>query len=170
VGRVFSAIVQGLNSVGTIWIFALMVLINADVLSRYLLNAPIQGVAEIVELSIVAIVFLQIGDATRAGRLTRSDSLYSRVLANWPAVGHTAGAAFDLCGAAFFMAILLGAGPRLVEAYERGFFAGNEGLFVVPVWPIRLIIVIGCVVTALQFLVLARRHLDQLLSSRARSA
>lgn len=169
-GRVFSAAVQGLNSVGTLWIFALMVLINLDVLSRYLFNAPIQGVTEIVELSIVAIVFLQVGDATRAGRLTRSDGLYTRVMANWPSFGHAAGAVFDLCGAAFFVCILLGAGPRLVEAYRGAFFAGNEGLFVVPVWPIRLIIVIGCVVTALQFLVLARRHLDQLLSTRARSA
>jgi len=53
---------------------------------------------------------------------------------------------------------LLGAIPRLIEAYERGYFAGNEGLFVVPVWPIRLILVAGCLVVALQFVVLAWRH------------
>ena len=74
-------------------------------------------------------------------------------------LGHILGVLFDTVGAVFFGFILLGAIPRLVEAYERDYFAGNEGLFVVPVWPIRLILVIGCVVVALQFLVLAWRNL-----------
>jgi len=167
IARAFSALVAGLNGVGTAWIFALMALINVDVLARYLFNAPIQGVAEIVELSIVGIVFLQISDAVRAGRLTRSDGLYSRILAGRPAVGHLMGAVFDAAGAVFFVFILLGAVPRLIEAYERGYFAGNEGLFVVPVWPIRLILVIGCVVVALQFLVLGWRHVRALAGGRA---
>ena len=68
------------------------------------------------------------------------------------------GVAFDLAGAIFFILILQGAVPRLIEAYERGYFAGNEGLFVVPVWPIRLILVIGCIVVALQFALLAWRN------------
>ena len=162
IARGFSALVAGLNSVGTAWIFALMVLINADVLSRYLFNFPIQGVAEIVELSIVGIVFLQISDTVRAGRLTRSDGLFSKVMQHRPKVGHALGIIFDLAGIGFFVAILLGAVPRLIEAYERDYFAGNEGLFVVPVWPIRLILVIGCVVVSVQFLVLAWRHLKAL--------
>lgn len=157
--RSFFALVAGLNSVGTMWIFALMVLINVDVLSRYLLNAPIQGVSEVVALSIVGIVFLQISDTVRAGRLTRSDGLYLQILKRQPMLGHILGVLFDTVGAVFFGFILLGAIPRLVEAYERDYFAGNEGLFVVPVWPIRLILVIGCVVVALQFLVLAWRNL-----------
>ena len=156
--RYFSTLVAGMNSVGTGWIFALMVLVNADVLSRFIFNFPIQGVAEVVELSIVGIVFLQISDAVRAGRLTRSDGLYKRILERRPKLGHFLGAVFDLSGAFFFEAILFGAIPRLIEAYERGYFAGNEGLFVVPVWPIRLILVAGCLVVALQFFVLAWRH------------
>lgn len=166
--RSFSALVAGLNSIGTVWIFALMVLINVDVLSRYLFNAPIQGVAEIVELSIVGIVFLQISDAVRSGRLTRSDGLFRQILARRPVVGHTMGAFFDIGGTMFFVAILLGAIPRLIEAYERGYFAGNEGLFVVPVWPIRLILVIGCIVVAVQFLVLAWRNIEAVRNLTAR--
>ena len=65
---------------------------------------------------------------------------------------------FDLAGSVFFVCILQGAVPRLIEAYERGYFAGNEGLFVVPVWPIRLILVIGCIVVAIQFALLAWRN------------
>ena len=139
-----------------------MVLINVDVLARYLFNAPIQGVAEIVELSIVGIVFLQISDAVRAGRLTRSDGMYRQILARRPKLGYWLGVVFDVAGALFFVTILLGALPRLVEAYERDYFAGNVGLFTVPVWPIRLILVIGCIVVAIQFLVLAWRNLQAL--------
>ncbi len=157
-GRAFAALIAGLNSVGTVWIFALMVLINVDVFSRFLFNAPIQGVTELVELSIVGIVFLQISDAVKSGRLTRSDGLYTRLLAAKPNLGHWAGAVFDLLGAVFFLAVLLGAVPRLVEAWERGYFAGNEGLFVVPVWPIRLILVIGCIAVAMQFVAMAWGH------------
>ncbi len=158
----FSGLVAGLNSVGTAWIFALMVLINIDVLARYLFNAPIQGVAEIVELSIVGIVFLQISDAVRAGRLIRSDGVYRQILNRRPKLGYSLGVTFDIAGAIFFVTILIGAIPRLIEAYERGYFAGNVGLFTVPVWPIRLILVVGCVVVAIQFLVLAWRNLKAL--------
>ena len=158
--RAFSGLVAGLNSVGTTWIFVLMLVINVDVLSRFLFNAPIQGVAEIVELSIVGIVFLQISDAVRAGRLTRSDGLYLQILKRRPLIGRVLGVVFDLAGSAFFIFILLGAVPRLIEAWERGYFAGNEGLFVVPVWPIRLILVIGCIVVAVQFALLAWRNVQ----------
>jgi hypothetical protein len=90
------------NSIETVWIFALMVLINIDVLSRDLFNSPILGVAEIVELSIVGIVFLQISDAVRLGRLTRSDGLYPRILFRQPRIGHVLGAFFDLAGSTSF--------------------------------------------------------------------
>ncbi len=43
-----------------------MCLICADVAGRYFFNAPIFGVTEIVEISIVAIVFAQLADTTRA--------------------------------------------------------------------------------------------------------
>ncbi|MEE8093105.1 MAG: hypothetical protein V3T47_02600, partial [Gammaproteobacteria bacterium] len=76
-----------------------------------------------------------------------------------PKLGYSLGVMFDVAGAIFFITILIGAIPRLIEAYERGYFAGNVGLFTVPVWPIRLILVVGCVVVAIQFLVLAWRNL-----------
>jgi TRAP-type mannitol/chloroaromatic compound transport system permease small subunit len=156
--RVFSALVAGLNGVGTIWIFVLMLIVNVDILARFLFNSPIQGVTEIVELSIVGIVFLQVGDAVRHGRLTRSDGLYRRYCIRHPVAGHIGGALFDLLGAAFFFILLLGSTPRMIEAYQQGYFAGNEGLFVVPVWPIRLLVVVGCSVVTIQFLVLSCRH------------
>lgn len=156
--RSFETVVVGLNGIGTVWIFVLMLIVNTDVVSRFVFNAPIQGVTEIVRLSIVGIVFLQIGDCVRRGRLTRSDGLYQRFCARHPTAGHAAGLVFDLFGAVFFFILLLGSFPRLIEAWQRDYFLGNEGLFTVPVWPIRLILVVGCAVVGIQFLILASRH------------
>lgn len=159
VSRAFSRFVAGLNSVGGILIFALVVIINLDILSRFLFNAPIDGVTELVELSIVAIVFLQLSDAVRNGRLTRSDGLYSKIKDKNPRVGHMFGVFFDLAGAAFFLTLVAGSVPRFIDAWERGYYAGNKGIVVIPVWPVRLIIVIGAVTVVFVFLGLVRRHL-----------
>ena len=80
-------IVNGLNGLGSIWIFVLMVLINVDATGRTLFARPVEGVIELVEMSIVVIVFLQLGDATRRGRLTRSDGLFNQILARRPTIG-----------------------------------------------------------------------------------
>ena len=166
--RAFAGILSGLNSLGTAWILGLMILINLDVLARYLFSAPINGVTEFVELSIVGIVFLQLGDAVKAGRLIRSDGLYSRLLTRRPKLGHALGLAFELAGALFVGLILYGGVPLLIEAYQRGYFAGNQGLFVFPLWPVRLILVVGCFVVAVQFLIFAWQHVAAL-SSRKES-
>ena len=166
--NILARLVEALNSLGTVLIFSLMVMINVDVFARYLFNAPFDGVKELVELSIVAIVFLQLGDAVRSGRLTRSDGLFLRLMKQKPSLGHLLGAFHDLCGALFFAAILTGSVPRLFEAWERGYYAGNEGLFVMPLWPVRLILVVGCVTVILVFLSAMGRHLSQINSANRR--
>ena len=143
--NVFERWVFGLNGIGTLWIFLIMLLINADVLLRFLFNSPIDGVTEIVEVSIAGIVFLQLADAIRAGRLTRSDGLFNQIRAKRPKLGQMMSIFFDICGAVFFIAILFGAVPTFIEAYERNFFAGSEGIFTIPIWPIRLILCISCI-------------------------
>ena len=50
---------------GTIWIFVIMILINLDVFSRFLFNAPVKGVPLAVTMLIVPIIFLQMSDALR---------------------------------------------------------------------------------------------------------
>ncbi len=162
IGRLFSRFVAGLNSVGGILIFGLVVIINLDIICRFLFNAPIDGVTELVELSIVAIVFLQLGDAVRNGRLTRSDGLYDKIKQKSPRVGHILGAFFDLAGAVFFVTLVAGSVPRFIDAWERGYYAGNKGIVVIPIWPVRLIIVIGAVTVIFVFLGLVRKHLAAL--------
>ncbi len=152
-------VLSSLNALGSLWIFCLMALINADAFGRTLFAAPINGVNEMIELSLVGIVFLQLGDATRRGRLTRSDGFFKFMLRRRPAIGRMMGAAFDLLGAFFMGLILWGSTPLLIEAWEGDFYVGNPGVFTAPVWPVKLVIVIGCSLTLLLFLVFARRYL-----------
>lgn len=159
---IFTAWVKGLNSIGTLWIFGLMLLVNVDVLLRSIVNAPLDGVPEMVELSIAAIVFLQLSDAARVGRLTRSDGLYRKLSTTRPSLGHALGFAFDIAGAAFFIAILFGAVPMLIEAFQHDHYAGSEGIITIPVWPIRLILCVSCITVTVVFFGLARAHLKAL--------
>ena len=152
-------VLASLNALGSVWIFILMALINADAFGRTLFAAPIDGVNEMIELSLVGIVFLQLGDATRHGRLTRSDGFFQFMLRRRPAIGRAMGATFDLLGAFFMGLILWGSTPLLIEAWEGDFYVGNPGVFTAPMWPVKLVVVIGCLVTLLLFLVFARRYL-----------
>ena len=58
--RALDAVTQGMNVCGTALILGLMLLIGADVAGRNLMGRPVPGVPEMVALSIVAIVFLQV--------------------------------------------------------------------------------------------------------------
>jgi TRAP-type C4-dicarboxylate transport system permease small subunit len=167
--RAFEIWVVTLNSIGTAWIFLLMLIINADVLARYLFNAPIDGVPEMVALSIVGIVFLQLSDAVRAGRLTRSDGFFNRVIARRPRLGLVLNTFYDLCGMAFFVAILFGAVPIFIEAYQGDYYAGTEGILTVPIWPIKLVLVISCITVVAVFVSLIWRHVSALTKSGSES-
>ena len=52
----FQRVGRVLNALGTVWIIALMLLINTAVVGRNLFKAPVRGVTELVALSIVGIV------------------------------------------------------------------------------------------------------------------
>jgi TRAP-type C4-dicarboxylate transport system permease small subunit len=137
-----------------------MAMIDADAFGRTFLSRPIHGINELVELSLIGIVFLQLGDTARRGRLTRSDGFFKFVLRRTPRIGRLMGAVFDLLGATFMAIILFGAVPDLIEAWEKDFFVGEIGLFTAPEWPIKAVIVVGCLITLLQFLVFGWRYLS----------
>ena len=153
---------SSLNALGSLWIFFIMVLVNADVFGRNLFLAPIDGVNEIIELSLVGIVFLQLGDATRRGRLTRSDGLLNLIRKRKPQVARFMGLIFDTLGAFFMGLILWGSLPIFIESWQGDYYEGQEGVFTVPVWPVSLVVVIGSVLTAVLFLKLAWDHFRSL--------
>ena len=95
----FGTITGALNAIGTVWIFVLMALISTDVIGRGAFNAPLSGVPEMVQFSIVGIVFLQLAHTLRNGALTRSDVILRGLLVNFPAVGHALQMLFHAAGA-----------------------------------------------------------------------
>ena len=144
-----------MNSIGTIWVFVLLVIINLDIGGRVLLNTPIRGVPEIVSLSIVALVFLQIAHTLRVGRLTRSEVLIGWLLNNRPRLGRLIQGLHHLAGAGLVAVLFHASLPIFIKAWRINEYVGAEGDFKVPVWPVKLIILIGCVAVGLQFLFLA---------------
>lgn len=145
-------LLAAMNAIGSIWILVLLIIINTDSFGRTLFNAPFTGVAELVELSLIAIVFLQLGDTIRLNRLTRSDGLLTILAARRPVVERAMRICFDLAGAALMTLILIGAWSTMIHAIERGEYFGNQGLFVVPEWPVRVIVVIGTTACLAKFL------------------
>jgi len=165
----FGTVSAGLDALGTVWIFALMVLIVADVVGRTVFLAPIPGVTELVKLSIVGIVFLQVGHTLRAGRITRTDMMIGRLRRRMPRVGHAVEVVFHLAGATVFALIFEASLPFFERSITAGENVGTHGYFVAPVWPVRLIILVGSAVAALEFLIAATSHLMVALGRRAPS-
>jgi TRAP-type mannitol/chloroaromatic compound transport system permease small subunit len=145
--------------IGSAWIFAIMILVNADVLGRALLSRPIDGVPEIVSLSIVGIVFLQLANTLRMGRFISSDMLLSRLQAARPRLGQALEALYHVFGALTFAVITCYVSPKFVEAWQEGTYVGSLGRFTMEIWPILLIIVVGSALTVLQYLAQALYHL-----------
>lgn len=149
--RTFDGTISGLNAVGTAWIFVIMVLINADVFSRFLFNLPITGVPLIIEHSIIAIVFLQLAAALRGGRMTRSDVMIGRLLQTRPSLGFTLQAIYHLAGAVLMVVLFIYTWPFFEKAWIRNTFAGLEGDFIISVWPFKLLILLGAAICGLQY-------------------
>ena len=147
-------VLDGLAALGTIWTFGLMCLICADVIGRSFLNAPITGVAEIAANSVVGIVFLQIGATIYGGRMTRADFLVSRIVRAAPMLGRTIETLFLLIGAGIMAFIAWAAWPGMWNSLAAREFFGVQGLFTVPTWPFRALIVTGGTAGALAYLVL----------------
>ncbi len=151
----FDRLVVGLNALGSFWILLLILLITADALGRSFFTHPIVGTHELIQISIVGIVFLQLADAIRTGRLTRSDTFLDVLRRRRPRAAAALEGVFCLLGATYMAIGLWGSIPLLREAIERNSWIGNEGVFTAPVWPVKTIIVIGLAVCLLQFLRLA---------------
>lgn len=157
----FARVISAMNAVGTLWIIGLMVLINADILGRSFLHHPIAGVPELVAFSIVGIVFLQLAHTLRSGSMTRSDVLLNTIEHRAPRVRFVLLSIFHLAGGLLLAMIAWKFWPSVVAAFEHPErnFMGNPGFFTVPQWPLFILVFLGIVATAIQFLLLAHADL-----------
>ena len=151
----FNRLTAAMNALGTLWIIVLMVLMNADVVGRDFFGTPVRGVTEIVSMSIVGIVFLQLADTLHRGRFTRADVLLDRLKRGSPRLASGLQALFHLVGMLLLAAICWASWDPLMEAFRIGEYVGAVGDFQAPMWPVRLIVVLGSACTSLSFLFLA---------------
>ena len=156
-----------MNALGTLWIGALMVLINVDVVGRNLFASPVPGVPEMVALSIVGIVFLQLADTLHSGRFTRADILLDRLALTAPRAHDALHALFHIVGALLMLVILWASWEPLAESVRIREYVGAIGAFQAPVWPVRLITLLGLGMTALCYGLLAAADLRRLAARRA---
>ncbi|MDA4848444.1 TRAP transporter small permease subunit [Hoeflea poritis] len=146
-------LMAGLSGIGSVLILAMAALICADIVSRSFLGKPIAGVAEMISLSIVAVVFLQVGQTVRAHALARTELLTNGLRNRSPRIEALLQAVYALVGALFFAVLVYGVSFKLRDAWTAGEHAGVYGLFVVPVWPVYAVIVLGSFAAGIQFLI-----------------
>jgi tripartite ATP-independent transporter DctM subunit len=144
----FAKLILWMNGAGVIGIFALTFLICADITGRTAFDSPILGVTEIVSLALVACVFLELPYAVYQARLMRVEMVVGPLEAKRPLVASDWRLVVTAIGAALFALIAIGEAPDFLRAWRTEEFAGVEGLFKMPVWPIKLIVVAGVVVAA----------------------
>jgi tripartite ATP-independent transporter DctM subunit len=160
--RAYAALTSALSITGSLWIFAIMLLICGDIVGRALFSTPIQRTPEMVALSVPCLVFLQLPQVVRAGRMIHADLILRVIEARSPFAGHVYGLLFAAAGIAVFSVILLWTVPDLANAIRIGEFAGVEGAYAVTVWPFKLAVVTGAAFAAVSYLFVAAGHVKGL--------
>lgn len=154
-----SPLVVGMDAVGALIVLGMMVIVNVDVFGRWLMDTPLAGTLELTEMGIVAVVYLQLAHTVRVKRLTRSDTFLNFIAhRHGDRVNQTLRMLFNLAGSVILAIIAYGQLPRLIDAWSRGYYKGNVGIFTAPTWPLEGIMLLGAAAASLQFLVLAFRN------------
>jgi TRAP-type C4-dicarboxylate transport system permease small subunit len=145
-------VAEVLAAIGTLWIFALMMLVVADVVGRNFLDAPITGVAEFASRSVASIVFLTLASAICGGRMTRSDFVPRLLGTRAPGLVRALEVANALLGMLLFAALAVIGWPELVSSWQGNEYFGVQGVATMAAWPFRGLLVGGAVVAALAYL------------------
>jgi TRAP-type C4-dicarboxylate transport system permease large subunit/TRAP-type C4-dicarboxylate transport system permease small subunit len=168
--RAFNALIGWMNGAGVVWIFALTFLICADIVGRTVFDHPIHGVPEIVSLSLVASVFLQLVYAVHHSRLTQAEMLLARLAERVPHVAARWYLVIYATGIVLFALLAVGEWPDFLHAFRTSEFEGVEGIFTVPVSPIKGIVVLGSIIVVAEYLRQVALRFPSALRARAGKA
>jgi len=132
--------------VGAFALFGMMVLTMADVVGRYIFNAPILGVFELTEFMVLVLIFSFIGYTQSRKTHVSVDLLVAhlpkRIQANIDLFNHA------LC--LVLMALITWMGiERAFEMKEAGEASPNLG---VPDYPFIFFLVLGCAVMCIEYI------------------
>lgn len=154
-GRWWAAVVDGLGALGTVLIGVLMVMISADIAARNVLGGSLPLISELSALTLVMIVFLQLGTTIRHDRMARIELFTYWLGQKSPRAHAVMDGLWNIFGAAACGAIAYSTVGILRSAYDHGDFIGVTGIMTLPTWPFRALILIGVAVAAIQFLLRA---------------
>ena len=112
-------------------------------------SAPFRGSVEVVQFSMVLIVFLQLPDVVRVDRLTRSDGLLTVLAGRRPAGARWLGGVINAVSAVLMALVAYAIWPEFVDAWETGDYFGTPGVFTAPWWPVKLVIFFSAVLCCL---------------------
>ena len=155
-------IARALLTIAAVLAFLLSFVVCADVLGRDLLGRPIQGTKELVEITIVIILWLQAAYAIRSGGMIWVDALHVHLPARAQRGCEVFGA---LLGIAFFALICWGSIDPALYSWQSNEFEG-EGALRVPVWPARFLVMLGSFLAAFNYLLLAIERMRAFASGR----
>lgn len=161
--RCLRGIMAVMNAAGTAWIGVITVLICCDIAGRTLLNTPIFGVPEIVKVSVVAIVWLQMAHTLRIGGHIRSDVILDRLP---PRVKAGVNVLAAVLGVFVFTFVVIAGWDNMLEGWRIGEFEGELPVRV-PTYPVRTILSVGALLTAIEFVLYGWRNLKGVLTAPA---
>jgi len=139
------------NVAGTLVVLGLVAIVNYDIVARGIFNAPFRGAYEVVQFSMVLIVFLQLPDVIRVDRLTRSDGLLTLISGKYPRAAATLRRVINTGSAIIMSLIAIAIFPEFLEMWETQDFFGVPGIFTAPWWPIKLTIFCSAALCTLIF-------------------
>lgn len=149
--RIADGIAMAANAAGTFVVIALIAVVNYDIIARGMFNRPFLGAVEVVQFSMVLIVFLQLPDVIRVGRLTRSDGFLGLLGRRNSTAGKSLSRAIDLLSLTFMILVAVAMWPEFVEMWESQDFFGIPGVFTAPWWPVKLVIFLSACLCAVHF-------------------
>lgn len=163
IDKAFGKFLTFLNGFSAIMVFALMVLITADVVARTAFNHPFQGVSEIVSNCIIILCFLEIPYILMRGSHVRTTLIYDRVGAKGKNIIDLV--AFLLC-AVVFAFVLVSSWPGFVHAVKIGDseIAGSVRITTIPG---RLSVIVGSGLMIIESIILSIKQIIKLVKPDA---
>lgn len=151
INGVVRGIAKSANIAGTLVVLALVVVVNFDVIARGAFNKPFLGAIEVVQFSMVLIVFLQLPDVVRVNRLMRSDGFLLVLNRRAPRLSAILTYLIEAVSAVFMTLIAIAIWPEFVEMLHTRDYFGVPGVFRAPWWPIKLVIFLSTALCAIIF-------------------
>lgn len=156
-------ITRALLACAAVIIFLLGFLVCADVIGRAVFNAPVKGTPELVSMSIVIICFLLAGYSVQSGGMIYTDVVSGAFGVRGLAAAQLLSATL---GIAFFGLIVWGSYEPMLHAIASGEYEG-EGALRVPVWPARIVVLLGAILVITSYTAHGLRAINALITGRA---